>query len=269
LSLPAHNWPAAEPAFDPHPVCALFPRMSDTELADLAEDIRRHGLQAPIVVLDGQILDGRNRLLACQVAGIEPRFVAWAGNGDPADFVVSANLHRRHLTESQRAMVAVSLTEFWNEARDRQLASRLKPGEHPIPGERRVENGGKAAAAAAEVVEVSTRLVESAIRVHKHGVPELADAVRSGAVDVTTAARFTRADADTQRQLARDPASVKPNNRRGRNPSRDQSARSLATDLNRFTSAKVHAVGDRVVLTLDAARDLLILLESTEPTEMP
>ena len=64
-----------------HPAAALFPLLDERELAELAGDIQTNGLASPIVVKDGQILDGRNRLRACELAGVPPHFVEWAGTG--------------------------------------------------------------------------------------------------------------------------------------------------------------------------------------------
>ncbi len=90
-----------------HPATNIFPMAADTELRELAADIRRNGLQSPIVVTSSgelEILDGRNRLLACKLAGVTPTYVFWQGP-DPVSFVVSANLKRRHLDEdAQRAL---------------------------------------------------------------------------------------------------------------------------------------------------------------------
>ena len=72
-----------------------------TEFNALVADIREHGLREPIIVHEGEILDGRNRHRACQEIGIEPATVE--------AFVVSRNLHRRHLNEAQRSMVAAKL----------------------------------------------------------------------------------------------------------------------------------------------------------------
>ncbi len=87
-----------------HPACALLPMMSDAAIAELAEDIRRHGQQQPIWTYGGALLDGRNRLLACLRAEVEPDVRAWEGD-DPVRWVLSMNFHRRHLSDSQKAVV--------------------------------------------------------------------------------------------------------------------------------------------------------------------
>ena len=64
-----------------HAAADIFPLMDRAELERL-EDIRVNGLREPITLhLDGSILDGRNRERACAVAGVEPRFVEWDGEG--------------------------------------------------------------------------------------------------------------------------------------------------------------------------------------------
>ena len=92
-----------------HPACLAFPLLPDAELSELAEDIKLRGLLQPVVVFRGQILDGRNRLAACEMAGVPPRFTEWPGGGSPVEWVISTNLHRRHLTASQRAVVALDI----------------------------------------------------------------------------------------------------------------------------------------------------------------
>lgn len=89
-----------------HPAAAVFPMLSDDELADLAEDIKANGLLHPIVRdAEGQIIDGRNRYAACGIAGIEPTFTTVNGH-DPIALILSANVHRRHMSKGQRAMAA-------------------------------------------------------------------------------------------------------------------------------------------------------------------
>jgi hypothetical protein len=66
---PINNPPAR---LAPHPICLLIPSADDDELQDLTDDIRAHGLIAPIVLFEGMILDGRNRAAACERAGVAP-----------------------------------------------------------------------------------------------------------------------------------------------------------------------------------------------------
>ena len=79
--------------------------MTDAELADLAEGIATNGLVHPIVVdADGALIDGRNRLRACEIAGVEPEFAELNGHGDADAFIVPANLARRNLSKGQQAI---------------------------------------------------------------------------------------------------------------------------------------------------------------------
>ena len=86
----------------------------------MVQDIREHGLLQPIVLCGGKILDGRNRYRACRHACVEPRFEEWSGES-PTAYVLSLNLHRRHLTDDQRAAIAVdAIVRFEEEAREAQ-----------------------------------------------------------------------------------------------------------------------------------------------------
>ena len=108
-----------------HPAAALFPLMKGPEFGLLVEDIDEHGLREPVVMHQGLVLDGRNRLRACEIAGKEPHFVEWDGVGSPVAFVLSRNLHRRHLNESQRAMIAAQAKAMFEE----EAAERKRAGQ--------------------------------------------------------------------------------------------------------------------------------------------
>jgi len=87
-----------------HPHADIFPMMTPEELQELADDIAANGLLHPIVIDgNGTLIDGRNRLRACEIAGVEPTFEPLNGQ-DPAAFIVSANLARRNLSKGQQAI---------------------------------------------------------------------------------------------------------------------------------------------------------------------
>ena len=109
-----------------HPLAALFPMMSDDELQDLAVDIKEHGLLHPIVLdAEGVLIDGRNRLRACEIAEVEPTFEQLNGH-DAAAFIVSANLERRNLTKGQQA---IALAMIYPEADKRGRGNKGKAEE--------------------------------------------------------------------------------------------------------------------------------------------
>jgi len=95
-----------------HEAANLFPMMTGQEYIDLRDDIAANGLLEPIITLDGRILDGRNRYTACLDIGIHPELAEYSGEQSPIDYVISKNLHRRHLNETQRGIVAARLANM-------------------------------------------------------------------------------------------------------------------------------------------------------------
>jgi N6-adenosine-specific RNA methylase IME4 len=165
-----------------HPLAELFPALEGEAFDALVEDIRRHGVREEIV-----FLDGRNRYRAGLVAGaIEPGEVWWPGggglrhpfrlfvdkhDGDPLAWVLSRNLHRRHLTESQRAMVAAKLATM-GEGRPSSKTSSID---------------GVSRERAAQLLKVGSASIDRARVVQRDGVAELVAAVESGEIAVSPA----------------------------------------------------------------------------------
>jgi len=141
-----------------HELCCIFPRCTDEELQLLVSDIRENGLLTPITLYEGKILDGRNRYLACQMLHIEPEYVEFDGDA-PLPFVVSRNLCRRHLSESQRAMVAAAIIEL-----------------------QRKDNGRSEVTIsdAAKQMNVSERLVNQAVKIINEGTEQDVKDIMSG-----------------------------------------------------------------------------------------
>ncbi|MDQ5907481.1 MAG: hypothetical protein QG590_1966 [Pseudomonadota bacterium] len=156
-----------------HSLAGLFPLMHGREFDELVADIRANGLREPITILDGMILDGRNRWRACEAAGVIPTFAVYDGD-DPLAWVISLNLHRRHLDESQRGIVAAKIANL----SDGQRADRSA----------NLPTSPVTQADAAALLNVSERTVRSARRVVESGAPELLEAVESGQVSVSAAA---------------------------------------------------------------------------------
>ena len=158
-----------------HGETALVPMASNAELDAITKDIAANGLQNPIVLFEGKVLDGRNRLLACDKAGVQPKFTEFPPNGiSAADFVYSQNLHRRQLTIDQRAALAAQLVaKFASEAKERQAeAGRQHGGEggrgRKKPLSQKCGKGLTAAAQAATFVGgVSQRYVEKVLSLDK------------------------------------------------------------------------------------------------------
>jgi len=97
--------------YEYHELANLFPLMDESQYSDLVADIKENGLVESIVLHKGKILDGRNRYNACNDAGVEPNFVEYEGE-DALSYVISLNLNRRHLNESQRAMIGARLANM-------------------------------------------------------------------------------------------------------------------------------------------------------------
>ena len=175
-----------------HPVSALFPELPKNEFEALVADIAQNGLREPIHVMGKAIIDGRHRYRACLAAGVEPQFIQVAENADLNALVISLNLRRRHLSESQRAMVAARLANL------------------PKGTNQHTQICAPTQEVAADLMNVSRRTVQHARTVIDHGSPELASAVDSCVIAVSTAADLAQLPADTQREvLSRTPDEIR------------------------------------------------------------
>lgn len=167
------------PQFDAelHPLADLFPPIPPDEYLALVEDVRLHGVREPVVLTTEhtpRLLDGKHRRLAAIETGRQLPF-RYASNDDPVVEVIGLNVRRRHLTESQRALIAASL-----ETQKRQ--GRPKEGEKDT-------NWYLSREDAASALNVGTASVARAAAVVKaetsrDGVPVLQQAIRDGSLTV-------------------------------------------------------------------------------------
>ena len=165
-----------------HPLANILPLVQGAEFDRLVSDIAEQGLLNAITTYRGLILDGRNRERGCHAAGVEPRYVEFEGK-DPAAFVLSQNLARRHLGPSERAMVAARMAKLkWGQRSDR------------------VE-GQICLSKAAQLLGVGERSVKSARVVLEHGIPELCEAIDHGRLAVYDAEKAARLPGEAQTQF--------------------------------------------------------------------
>lgn len=166
-------------AYKDHPLSELLPLMEDAEIEELAADIRQNGQRAPITLYENKILDGRNRYRACKIANVEPK-VRHFTSGDAVAFIVSANVFRRHLTTSQRAIVAAKLADLPN-GRPKKNSAIL----HCLPS----------ISEAAKDLKVSPRTVKTAKEVLRTAPAKEVKAIERGEKTVAAVARETKAKA--------------------------------------------------------------------------
>ena len=183
-----------------HDAANLFPMMDNETFDALRVDIAEHGLREPIVLFDGEILDGRNRHRACDDLGIEPDFTRYAGDS-PVAYVVSLNLHRRHLDTGQRSMIGLKMkpmleAEIAAALPEKGLAAAKKQWYGPEATEEGFvqmdrtlpEKPRDARSEIAETMNVSTGTMARA-KVVADANPGLADAVLAGDMKLNAAYR--------------------------------------------------------------------------------
>lgn len=178
-----------------HPIANIFPMMNADEFAGLKGDIEKNGVKDSIVFWKDELIDGRNRLAAMIELDID--WNAYAAelddDIDPVGYVISHNLHRRHLDVSQRAMVAGRLRDMFDgEAKERmskgggdKKSKKAKSGVEILPPP--IESK-KSRDAAGDALNVSGKSVDAATKVLKSGNEELIAKVESGEVSVSKAA---------------------------------------------------------------------------------
>jgi len=177
-----------------HEAAKIFP-ISEETIDELAEDIKANGKMQPNEVMNGKILDGRRRHRACIKAGVTPKYKE-VSVSDPVKYVLSLNLHRRHLSPTQLAMVGARVREIYDEqAKERQRDSGgdqkrkiekavVENFPQPLPDSQRARD------AAGQSVGVSGKSIDHATKVLRSGTPSLIAIVEADKVAVSTAQKI-------------------------------------------------------------------------------
>lgn len=164
--------------YEQHPLSAAFPAMQDDEYQELVGSIGHIGVQNPITLFEGKVIDGWHRYRAANECGITCPSVVMEDWIDPRHFVMAQNRHRRHITQAQLAMAAAKVYEWL----DHGGARASRGTQCPL----------KTTAEIADAVGVGVRTMKQAKAVQREAVPEVVKAVESGAMGLTKAAAIAK-----------------------------------------------------------------------------
>lgn len=203
-----------------HPFADQWPMMTDEEIDDLAADIKAHGLAQPIMLdhAGEMIIDGRNRLKACEIAGVEPDFERLNG-ADPVAYIWSVNAARRHMMKGALAMMAarahpeadavggrgrkgVAATQFPMVSRDKLSHARTILAHAPDLADSVIAGTHSLDAAYEEAQRRRGAVSNESVRLRKLAQvrPDLADAVTEERMSLDQAEAKAKADAEERKQ---------------------------------------------------------------------
>lgn len=199
---PAEDWKGD---IEPHPL-NFFPKMRMKEYDALVEDIRVNGIQEPITLYEGKILDGRARYQACLETGRELKFQR-PGDISPISYLIAKNVNRRHLNASQKAVLALQYLPYFEvEAQQRMKAGieyheisayelDLDISEEALPKDLRAKfpQGGKGRARdfLGLLIGISGRYITDARKIQSKA-PELLNDVWEGYINIPAAKRLLK-----------------------------------------------------------------------------
>lgn len=179
-----------------HEYAKIFPTMEAGAFQSLVVDICENGQKDPILLFEGKVLDGRHRYQACMTNGIQPLIAEFEGDQSEAvSLVMSRNMHRRHLSTSQRALIAARVREAVNKRRELRFGvggldlivnsatdANQTDGENFPSGQdsERVSPKPQSFKSAAEVARVSDKQVKKAAKLLKTDRADLIAEVDAG-----------------------------------------------------------------------------------------
>jgi hypothetical protein len=177
-----------------HPVNALLPMMPDDELQSLARSIARSGLLRPILIdAEGQVIDGKCRLAACAIAGVEPRFETYQGD-DPVAHIVRENVTcRAHMNKTQRWIGEAMVDPDEPAEEGSRLQAQFVVKHNPGLARHALDPGGPSLD---EAYQMTRRVVGDVERKKAEledltkRVPTLADRVTDGSLSLTDAVKI-------------------------------------------------------------------------------
>ena len=205
-----------------HAVANLFPILAGQAYSELRQSLEQNGQQQPIILYNGVLLDGRNRLKILLELGKQPVFEEYNGSLAPDEYILTANLFRRHLTDEQRTMVTTEALK-WKEREDARKRQQ-EAGKDGAKGGRGKTLGAKSTqgfrepkvsekiAALAKTTDYQAR---QTLMVSDYA-PELVPEVKNGTMTLRTASKTARQRVPRPKRLPKQPP--KPTIRQGAPP---------------------------------------------------
>jgi hypothetical protein len=189
-----------------HELANLFPIESEKSLREMAESMKARGQRHKTVMYKGKIVDGRNREIARQLAGLPPAHMDFAEVGGKAsleEFIIDENINRRHLDVGQRALIAGKLVPHMKVEAKKRRGQRndLKPGNSG--------DHGRATKLAGEKVGISADSAGKGVVVAEHGCHALQEALKNGTISLSAAEKIARQPEQEQPQLLAEALSKK------------------------------------------------------------
>ena len=174
---------------DNHPLADAFPLMSEAEFEGLKQDIKEHGVRHPVVVFEGMILDGRNRKRACQELGKACPEIKFTGE-NPAAYVASENIHRRHMEPRALVLAAERLATAMAGRPKKSPAGPDGPADHPTTIRE-----------AAELTGASPTSIKKVRTVRNRGADEVVAAMDKGELTPTAADNLSKRPKEEQSRI--------------------------------------------------------------------
>ena len=171
--------------YQQHPLSAAFPAMSAEDFQSLKDSITEIGVQNPVTLFEGMVIDGWHRYTAAAELGMECPVVSM-GDVDPRDFVLAQNKARRHVTQAQLAM-ATTAVYAWKSVGNPALSNSALSAEL-----------GKTTKELAAIAGTGIRSIEQAKVVQSKGAPEVVAAVKSGEIGLPKAAAIAKLPKEEQ-----------------------------------------------------------------------
>ena len=190
-----------------HPLNAALPAMPPEQYQALTDSISNIGVQNPITLFEGMVIDGWHRYSAALQLGMDCPSVE-LGDVDPRDFVMAQNKARRHTTQAQLAMATTSVYA-WHPA---HRVSKEGGTECRVLEDADIEQQPhhKTTAELAEISGVGERSIRQAKAVQTNAAPEVQDAVKRGDIGLPKAAAIARLPQSEQAAAISKPLPRKP-----------------------------------------------------------